>query len=798
MLPETAAWQWLLVALALGCFALLFGKTSSETTSHSQQGLQQWRDWVCVAAWLCAGVLTGIGYAQHRAEVRLADALPRAWEGRDVLLVGAIASLPNITERGTRFLVDVEDVLTPEAVAPKTLSLTWYAELDRRTGVETPPPRLLPGERWHFTVRLRRPHGSANPHGFDFSAWALERNIRATGYVRARGINQQLAAPAGGISNEINRLRERIRARMLAVLGERPYAGVLVALVIGEQNAIPAAQWQTFWRTGTGHLMSISGLHITMVAALVYALVFRLWGRLTRLVARVPAQRVAAVAGAVSALAYSLIAGFSVPTQRTFFMLLVVALALLWGRRLAPSVILAAALFAVTLLDPWCVLAPGFWLSFGAVAMIFFVSTKRIVAAGFWRAALMTQLAVTLGLLPLTLALFQEVSVISPLANALAIPVVSWLVVPISLLGALLPLDLLLPLAHLIMEGTYAALAWCAQLPNAVWQSHAPLPWTVALACAGVVWVLMPRGVPMRWLGAAALVPMFAVLPPAPKPGELWVTLLDVGQGLAMVVRTANYALVYDAGPRWNPDADSGNRVVVPYLRGEGVRKLDALIITHDDEDHSGGAQSIIAARRPSWLLSSAPLDKPDFANAPEKMRCERGDGWRWDGVEFDVLHPPEIAYEEQRKTNNLGCVLKITAPGGTLLLPADIERVVEAELLAAHESGEVDLRADVLVMPHHGSKTSSTEVFIDAVQPRFALLPVGYRNRFRHPHPDVALRYSQRGIPVLRTDWDGAITLRFTTDAAGKPQVTRHREAYRRYWTEQIERSDDVTAPRD
>jgi competence protein ComEC len=288
-------------------------------------------------------------------------------------------------------------------------------------------------------------------------------------------------------------------------------------------------------------------------------------------------------------------------------------------------------------------------------------------------------------------------------------------------------------------------------------------------------------------------VPMWMALPPQPKPGEVWVTLLDVGQGLAMVVRTANYALVYDAGPRWNPDADSGNRIVVPYLRGEGVRRLDALIVTHDDEDHSGGAQSVIAARRPNWLLTSAPLNKPDFADVPEKMRCERGDGWRWDGVEFDVLNPPPTAYDEARRTNNLGCVLKISAPGGTLLLPADIERLAEAELLEAHAARELDLLADVLVMPHHGSKTSSSEAFIDAVKPRLALLPVGYRNRFRHPHPDVSGRYEARGVPVLRTDWEGAITLRFAVDARGAPDISRYRDVQRRYWTSQVERAAEA-----
>lgn len=250
---------------------------------------------------------------------------------------------------------------------------------------------------------------------------------------------------------------------------------------------------------------------------------------------------------------------------------------------------------------------------------------------------------------------------------------------------------------------------------------------------AGVVILLMPRGLPLRSAGLVAMLPMFFVLPPAPKPGELWLTVLDVGQGLATVVRTATHTLVYDTGPKWNPDADSGNRIVVPYLRGEGVRKLDALVITHDDEDHAGGARSVIDARSPGWVLTSVPKDRDYLANAREVMRCEVGDGWRWDGVEFDVLHPTSNAYEETRKTNNMGCVIKITAPGGTVLMTADIEKMVEAELVA--RAGD-ELKSDVLVVPHHGSKTSSTEALLDAVKPTFAVLPVGYRNRFRHPHP--------------------------------------------------------------
>ncbi len=776
-LPSEPAWWLVASSLLLACVALV-------AMRQSHLSSQRMPLVVAGAAWLAAGLLLGAGYAQHRAEVRLADALSRDWEGRDIELIGAVATLPTITERGTRFQFAVEKILTPDATVPRNISLTWYIEPPRKGEDARPPPVLTPGERWHLTVRLRRPHGSANPHGFDFEAWALERNIRATGYVRFKGVNQKQKIAASGVMVAVDRMRMGIRDRMQVALGDQPYKGVLVALAIGEQNAIPAAQWKTFWRTGTGHLMSISGLHITMVAALMYWLGFRVWARLPQLTARIPAQRVAALVGAATALAYSLLAGFSVPTQRTFFMLLAVAIALTLGRGLSVTRMLAFALLAVVLLDPWCVLAPGFWLSFGAVAMIFYVTANRVGPTRWWAVAAKTQLAVTLGLLPMTLALFQEVSVISPLANALAIPVISWVVVPITLLGALLPTglaDLLLHLAHAVMSGTYAALQWLATLPNAVWQSHAPRTWTVVVAMAGVLVLMLPRGLPMRWLGAVAMLPMFVVLPATPKPGELWLTLLDVGQGLATVVRTANYTMVYDTGQKWNPDADSGNRIVVPFLRGEGIRALDALVITHDDEDHAGGARSVIDARNPKWVLTSASADRDYLANAVETLRCEVGDTWRWDGVDFDVLHPTSGAYDEARKTNNMGCVIKISAPGGTVLMTADIEKLVEAELIARSRDA---LKADVLIVPHHGSKTSSTDAFLDAVQPQLALLPVGYHNRYRHPHPDVQARYDVRNIPVWRTDWDGAITLKFGVGAQGSPVVETFRAVRQRYWT--------------
>ncbi len=786
-LPEYPALHCAAIGLALTMCAWLLGQRRALAI-------------LVLAAILAIGGGAGIGFgwAQWRAEIRLAESLSPESEVRDIEVIGAIASLPQLNERGTRFEFDIEKILTESATVPSHISLSWYVETDRKTGDTKPAPLITPGERWHLTVRLKRPHGTMNPHGYDFEAWALERNIRATGYIRAKGLNNKLPDNAAGFMYQVDRVRMALRERMLVALKDDPYRGVLIALAIGEQSAIPAEQWKVFWRTGTGHLMSISGLHITMVAALLYWLVFRVWARVPVLALRLPAQRAAALTGALAALTYALIAGFSVPTQRTFFMLAVIAAALWIGRGMSASRILAWALLAVLLLDPWAGLAPGFWLSFGCVAMIFYVTTLRTGEVGAIAGAVNTQIAVTLGLLPVTLVLFQEVSIVSPVANAFAIPVVSLIVVPITLAGALLPFDFILQVAHLVMSWCYVALAFLSELPNAVWQSHAPQLWTALLAMIGIVWLLLPRGAAMRWAGVVMMLPMFMVLPPSPKPGELWVTLLDVGQGLATVVRTANHALVYDTGPRWNPDADSGNRIVAPYLRGEGVHVLDALVVTHADEDHSGGAKSIIDMRKPRLLLTSMAADSEVLRGAAALTRCEWSAGraergrnrWNWDGVDFDIIHPAKDAYDfDGTKTNNLGCTLKITAPGGTILMTADIEKLSEIQLLARFKNEPAVLKSDVLVVPHHGSRTSSTDAFLDAVSPAMALVPVGYRSRFRHPNAAVMERYAVRKIPVYRTDFLGAITLKFAAGAKGKPALSTFREESRRYWIDPPQR---------
>lgn len=728
-------------------------------------------------------LMSGFLWASWCAHLRLADALPEAWEGRDVTVVGVVAGLPQAYERSLRFEFDVEQVLTPGATVPRRIVLSWWGSAPRG---ETPAalPDIHPGERWQLTVRLKRPHGLANPHGFDYEAWLLERGIRATGYVRPKTQHRRLQAMVHAPAYWVEAARERMRVRIQTVLGAAPAAGVIVALAMGDQRAIPPEQWQVFTRTGVNHLMSISGLHVTMLAGLVFALVNFGWRRSTRLTLALPAVKAATAAGLVTALGYALLAGFAVPAQRTVFMLAVVALALWLGRAAAASRVLAIAVLVVLVIDPWAVLAPGFWLSFGAVAIIMLVSVNRLRQPHWLMTWGRVQWAITLALMPPLLAMFQQVSLVSPLANALAIPLVSLVIVPLALAGLIIPVEAILQLSQWLMAWCVEALQWLSRLPDAAWEQHAPPAWTVIVAVAGAVWLLLPRGFPARWIGAIAFLPMLLITPEPPPQGAVRVTVLDVGQGLAVVAQTRNHALLFDAGPAFGPSADSGNRVIVPFLRAAGIRRLDALVLSHDDSDHTGGALSVLQALPVAEMFTSLPDLDPLLLIGPEEQRCRAGQTWHWDGVDFEMLYPVAdtsdvvVRGKRRSKTNDRSCVLKITAAGGSVLIPADIEFRGENVLLQRLPE---KLRADVLVAPHHGSRTSSSIEFVQAVAPRTVIFAAGYRNRFGHPHADVVARYRELGGAMAGTDKDGAISIELRQ---GKLlAVSRYRDRHVRYW---------------
>ena len=718
-------------------------------------------------------VSLGFSWAGCFAYLRLSDALPLAWEQRDIQVEGVVATLPQQFENGVRFEFDVERVITANALVPQHIALAQYASgLDKAQAQHSLIP-FQAGERWQLLVKLKRPHGLANPHGFDFEAWALERNIRATGSIRNSTFNRRTKDGVWSPRYLVQRARQHVQEDMQKVLGLRPYSGVLQALVIGNEDAISQSDWQVFLRTGTNHLMSISGLHITMLSGLAFGLAMFLWRRSTYLTLFLPARKAAILFGLATALTYALVAGFSVPTQRTFYMLSVFALALWSGRRLSMVNVLAYALFVVVLMDPWAVLAPGFWLSFGAVAFMAYALGGRLGEPCWWLSAVRSQWVVTLALIPFLLIFFQQFSLISPLANAFAIPVVSLAVVPLAIFGAVFSVAPGLLFAHWLMTKTMVVLSYFSEFPLAVWQQAAPPGWTLMLAVFGLIWLFLPKGYPLRFLGLIFCTPMMMAAPEAPAPSEMRLSVLDVGQGLAVVVQTQDHVLLYDTGTKTSPQSDSGSRVIVPYLRSIGVKHLDGLIVSHNDIDHSGGMNAVLEQVSSAWLLSSLPEPVAKVSN----ITCFAGQSWQWDGVKFEVLSPQQKTYEMQVKDNNRSCVVRVTSPYGSVLLTGDIERDVENQLSAMPPL----LKSDVLIVPHHGSKTSSSIGFIEAVQPRLAVFTMGYRNRFGHPKAEIVGRYVARGIKTYRSDSDGAVLIDFNKPAG--LQAVAWRQQAKRYW---------------
>jgi len=736
---------------------------------------------------LLASILCGYGYAAQRAAVRMADELPSSSESKDITLIGVIDDLPASSERSTRFSFSVEEVVTPNAVLPSRVALTWYHRaFDQSENITF--PELRAGARWQLTVRLKRPHGNANPGGFDTEAWLLQHNWRATGYVRDAPDNMMLDAFVSSPMNYVQHMRESIRTRISTTLEGKPYAGVIVALAVGEQRAIPSDQWLVFNRSGITHLVSISGLHVTIFSALIGGLLFFLFRRLPRLTTRCPAMKLAVAAGFCASAFYVALAGAGIPAQRTLIMLAVAACGLWMQRMNQPFRIWLWALFVVVVWDPWAPLAPGFWLSFGAVGWLLYAAAGRFATASvptniYHRArksfslALRTQWVVTLGLIPLLLAVFQQFSLISLPANLWAIPWVTLLVIPITLLGMVPGLSFLWIPAHFLIQILMDALTFFTQSPIAVWQQHGAPLWTIIAAIVGILWLLAPRGMPGRFLGVVWCLPALLIIPSQPPPENSFeVTTLDVGQGLSVFVRTAQHTLLYDTGPAYNENSDAGSRVVVPFLKYHAIYQLDTMVISHVDNDHAGGVHSIAAA-----LLvhrSFAP-EISDALSLPAQENCRTKQRWQWDGVWFEFISPNERTMKKYSNTNDRSCVLKVSAAGGSVLLTGDIGTSVERYLA---QSSDIDLKSNIMIVPHHGSKSSSSVLFIDTVAPQYAVFSAGYRNRYRFPREEVIARYEAADAEILRTDQLGAIRFRINPDSI---TVEGYRQAVPRYWRE-------------
>ena len=723
----------------------------------------------------------GFCWASIVAHYLLAGALPIELEGQDVLVEGLVASLPEQQGRRLQFQF-VPDRLhwqDQSRDVPGKLLLSWYPRKGHKI------PTLHVGERWRLQVRLKRPHGFSNPGGFDYEAWLFEQGIRAKGYVRhaAKGANpmdtpNRRLAPAGS-AYWVDQIREGLRNDILASLGDYPLRGIVLALAIGDRQLITSSQWRVLRRTGTNHLVAISGLHVGLVAGFAFFLLRRLWRLSARAVVRWPANKAGAVAALFAAVVYAALAGFSVPTQRALIMVAVVMSAVILQRHTRPSSLLALALLLVLVIDPLAVMAAGFWLSFGAVAVILYGMSGRLAMKSLWWRWGRVQWLVALGLLPALLLLFQQVSIVAPLANLLAVPWVSMLTVPLTLLGSICLGfstalgDGLLALSSLSLEGLWWWLNGLAQWPQAAWRQMAPPLWALPVAAISIAWLLAPRGVPARWVGVVGLLPLLFIAPALIPDGQARFTLLDVGQGLAAVVQTRNHVLVFDAGPRFSSGFNTGEAVVAPYVRAQGRRQVDTLLVSHGDNDHIGGVAGLRADLPVRRVLSSVPQDI-DGAEP-----CQAGQHWQWDGVVFAMLNPGDEVPRGGRTDNNRSCVLRVQAGAQSVLLSGDIERAAERQLVRHLGSR---LRSDVLVVPHHGSRTSSSPGFLATVAPKLALYPVGYRNRYGFPKPQIVQRYAQRQVRQLDTAQHGAIELQLG-GRDGLNTVRTYRQAAARYW---------------
>jgi competence protein ComEC len=754
-------------------------------------------------------------------------ALPPTLEGQDLTLTGVVSSLPQPSAMGVRFRFEVMSAQLSETGAavqiPKSIDLSWY---DREEGGPMQGrswDALGAGDLWRFNVRLKAPHGTLNPHGFDFELWLWEQGIMATGSVRVGKRDRAPQKIRTSWRYPIAQARQQVRQKIFQTLQSndspnQALAGVIAALVMGDQGAISQADWNVFRATGVAHLMSISGLHITLFAWAASAGVGLAWRssarRGSRLCLRWPAPHAAVCMGVALATLYALFSGWGLPAQRTVIMLWMVAL-LRWRGASWPWLwIWGAALVAVVFWDPWALMQAGFWLSFVAVGVLVITadqadrqrtnivddemtqeenskSFRLKIVSRVWAAIVRLwreQWVVTVALLPLCILFFGQISLLGLLANLIAIPWVTWVVTPLAMMGILGPPSwhvaawALQPLLLLLRE----AASW----PDGVW--HMPVPPTslAVLAMAGAILWLMRWPFVIRAWGLLLMLPaIFWQLPQVPAGQfELW--MADVGQGNAVIIRTAHHALLYDAGPQYSEDNDAGQRVLVPMLTAMGVQ-LDRIMLSHRDIDHTGGAAAVLASQKSADLWSSLEEGHP-LASLRPVMRCEAGQAWVWDGVRFEVIHPLPTDYRAGTKSNALSCVLKIEAmqvgtlktgheaSTGRALMMGDIEAPQEAALLARAALQPVDL----LLVPHHGSQTSSTQALLTLLQPRWAVVQAGYRNRYGHPAPKVVARYEAQGIDLVLSPTCGAAHWR-----SDKPtQLTCERYIHRRYWHDRHE----------
>jgi competence protein ComEC len=711
---------------------------------------------------LLGSALLGLAWAAVVGQAVMQQRLPQALSGQDFAIEGRVLGLPQRDQDSVRFDFAVA-AGSPGAPVGRRVRLSWHGQ---------GAPAMEPGSRWRLQVRLKRPRGVLNPGGHDFEKAALVQRLAATGSVREPRSARKLGNGAG-----IDAWRDRMSASIAVALPEGD-ARFVQALALGDTRGLQPGDWEILRATGLTHQIAISGFHVGMVAGLGAMLALGLYRLLPGLGRRLPRPQGAAAAALVFAFAYTAMAGFALPTVRTLLMIAAVLLARMLRRAQTARESFALALVVVLVCDPLAVLAPGFWLSFIGVAWLLWCLPRQD-AAGTIKPFLQAQGVAVLGLLPLTVWFFGQASLPGPLANLVGIPVISLAVVPLALLGLLLfPVSApaaacCWQLSAWVMDALWTRLQQLAEWPQAIlWLPEAGLP-ALLLASLGAFWLMLPRRVPGKPLAALLFMPLLLPDLHLPAPGLADIEVIDVGQGLSVLVRTSGHQLLFDAGPASPHGLDFGEAAVVPALRALGVKRLDSLVISHGDNDHSGGMAAVQRAFAGVRTLGVEGWARPGMG------LCQDSQRWQWDGVRFQVLHPPQLF---PYMHNDSSCVLRVEAGGQVALLPGDIGRHVETRLLREQGAG---LHADRLLVPHHGSASSSSEAFVARVQPRWAVFSTGAGNRFHLPRAEIVERYRRGGATILNTAELGALAFRLGDGGTRLLSARRRQQA--RYWREPV-----------
>ncbi len=697
-------------------------------------------------------VITGAAWTFIISYNTLNGWLPNEQIGKVQVITGTISSIP--IHRNHHIVFNFKPDHSQQIINNAKIRLNWYTPI---------PTDITAGQRWQLSVKLKPPHGLSNPGGFNYERWLFQQRIVATGYVKHVSSNKQISAAP---FYSINALRQRLANNLANLLPQSQYIGLIQGLSTGIKSEISTQQWHVLRATGTSHLLAISGLHIGLLAAIGFWVCRALWSLRSANLLLLPATHAGAIGGFISALFYAALAGFAIPTQRALIMLAVLLVAILIKRTTSPSHILATSLLIISILDPISILSAGLWLSFSAVAIILLISQGRYPAPRYqW---LKIHIVLAFALSPLLFMFFSKASLIAPIANIIAVPFISILIVPLTLMAScisfLLPTvsQRLLQLADVLIHYCWYILTFLSNLPYSE-VAITPLSkfhWFAVIL--GICLLVAPRGFPAKWLGILGLLPLFFVKPYKPEPNEFWFTLLDVGQGLSAVIQTHRHTLLFDAGPKFGTQSDTGKTVVIPFLRRQGISHIDTFIVSHGDNDHIGGAKSVLDELPIDSLLTSVPHH---FNQADH---CYSGTSWHWDGVTFEIIHPHQT---DQLNSNNNSCVLKVSVANKSVLLTGDIEVQAEQLLIKRYNS---QLASTLLIAPHHGSNTSSSLAFIHHINPEIVFFPTGFTNRFGFPASKVVKRYDEQGIVMMSTADLGAIQFKVTKEGYSEPRSWR------------------------